>query len=87
MSDNNVPSEYKPISMWGYFGYELLFGIPVIGFIILLVFAFGGTGNINVKNFARSKFCYVILLFVIFVVLTAIGMATGAAQSIADMMS
>ena len=86
MSDNNVPSEYKPISMWGYFGYELLFGIPVIGFIILLVFAFGGSGNINVKNFARSKFCYVILLFVIFVVLTAIGMATGAAQSIADMM-
>ncbi|MBP3265847.1 MAG: hypothetical protein K6A37_09010 [Saccharofermentans sp.] len=87
MSDNNVPSEYKPISMWGYFGYELLFGIPVIGFIILLVFAFGGSGNINVKNFARSKFCYVILLFVIFVVLAAIGMATGAAQSIADMMS
>ena len=87
MSDNNVPSEYKPISMWGYFGYELLFGIPVIGFIILLVFAFGGSGNINVKNFARSKFCYVILLFVIFVVLTAIGMATGAAQSIADMIS
>lgn len=87
MSNNNVPSEYKPISMWGYFGYELLFGIPVIGFIILLVFAFGGSGNINVKNFARSKFCYVILLFVIFVVLAAIGMATGAAQSIADMMS
>ena len=87
MSDNNVPSECKPISMWGYFGYELLFGIPVIGFIILLVFAFGGSGNINVKNFARSKFCYVILLFVIFVVLAAIGMATGAAQSIADMMS
>ncbi len=54
MSDNNVPSEYKPISMWGYFGYELLFGIPVIGFIILLVFAFGGSGNINVKNFAYS---------------------------------
>ena len=87
MSDNNVPSEYKPISMWGYFGYELLFGIPVIGFIILLVFAFGGSGNINVKNFARSKFCYVILLFVIFVVLAAIGMATGAAESIAEMMS
>ena len=21
---NNVPEEYKPISMWGYFGYEIL---------------------------------------------------------------
>ncbi len=86
MSDNNVPSEYKPISMWGYFGYELLFGIPLIGFIILLVFAFGGAGNINVKNFARSKFCYLILWFVIMIVLVAIGAATGAVEAIADMM-
>ena len=86
MSDNNVPSEYKPISMWGYFGYEILFGIPLIGFIILLVFAFGGSGNINVKNFARSKFCYLILWFVIMIVLVAIGAATGAVEAIADMM-
>ena len=87
MSNNsNVPSEYKPIGMWGYFGYEILFGIPIIGFIILLVFAFGGTGNINLKNFARSKFCYLILWFVLVVVLVAIGMATGAAETIADMM-
>ena len=86
MSDNNVPSEYKPIGMGGYFGYELLFGIPLIGFIILLVFAFGGSGNINVKNFARSKFCYLILWFVIMIVLVAIGAATGAVEAIADMM-
>ena len=86
MSDNNVPSEYKPISMWGYFGYELLFGIPLIGLIIFLVFAFGGSGNINVKNFARSKFCYLILWFVIMIVLVAIGAATGAVEAIADMM-
>ena len=82
---NNVSSEYKPISMWGYFGYELLFAIPVIGFIILLVFAFGGSGNINVKNFARSKFCVFILWLVLMIVLFAISMATGAAETIADM--
>ena len=87
MSDyNNIPESYKPISMWGYFGYELLFSIPVIGFIILLVFAFGGSGNINVKNFARSKFCYLILWFVIMIVLVAVGAATGAVEAIADMM-
>ena len=87
MSDyNNIPESYKPISMWGYFGYEVLFSIPVIGFIILLVFAFGGSGNINVKNFARSKFCYLILWFVIMIVLVAIGAATGAVEAIADMM-
>ena len=47
---NNIPMEYQPISMWGYFGYEILFAIPCIGWILLLVFAFGGTRNINVRN-------------------------------------
>lgn len=69
MNDNyNVPSEYKPISMWGYFGYQLLFAIPCVGIIMLLVFALGGTSNINLKNFARSYFCW----FIISIVLTAI---------------
>lgn len=58
----DIPEEYKPISMWGYFGYELLFSIPCVGFIILLVFAFGGNKNINVRNFARSYFCYMIII-------------------------
>ena len=57
IADNNISPEYKPISMWGYFGYEILFAIPCIGFILLCVFAFGGTSNINLKNFARSYFC------------------------------
>lgn len=35
----NIPYEYKPISMWGYFGYQILFAIPCIGWILLLVFA------------------------------------------------
>ncbi len=67
----NIPSEYKPISMWGYFGYELLFSIPGIGIIFLIIFSLGGTRNINLRNFARSYFCFfiiVLFLLVIFVV-------------------
>ena len=73
----NIPEEYKPISMWGYFGYELLFSIPCIGFIILLVFAFGGNRNINVKNFARSYFCFIIIGLVLGVIVFLILMALG----------
>ena len=57
----NIPEEYKPISMWGYFGYQFLFAIPCVGFILLLVFSFGGTQNKNLKNFARSYFCWFIV--------------------------
>ena len=74
-----IPEEYKPISMWGYFGYELLFSIPCVGFIVLLVFAFGGNKNVNVKNFARSYFCYFIIVAVLTDILVAI-FGVGAAS-------
>ena len=61
----NIPDEYKPISMWGYFGYELLFVIPCVGWICLIVFALGGTSNVNLKNFARSYFCFLILAVIL----------------------
>ena len=75
----NIPEEYKPISMWGYFGYQLLFGIPCIGFIVLLVFAFGGTKNINLKNYARSYFCVLIIVAILVAILVAI-FGVGAAS-------
>ena len=69
----NIPEEYKPITMWGYFGYEILFSIPCVGLILLLVFAFGGTKNVNLRNFARSYFCFVILLVVLFAIFAMLG--------------
>lgn len=60
-----VDPRYTPISMWGYFGYEILFSIPVIGLIFLLIYSFGATSNINLRNFARSYFCFLIIVVVI----------------------
>lgn len=80
MDNHNIPEEYKPISMWGYFGYQLLFSIPCVGFIVLCVFALGETKNINLKNFARSYFCVIILALligiIIFVLATVFGIGT-----------
>lgn len=80
--DNNIPESYRPISAWGYFGYNLLFSIPILGFIMLIVFACGGTANINLRNYARSFFCTFALALIIaaivgiFVAVT--GVATGS---------
>ena len=68
----NIPDNYKPISMWGYFGYEILFSIPFIGIILLLVFSFGGTKNVNLKNFARSYFCFFLIELIITIVLAVL---------------
>jgi hypothetical protein len=72
--------DYTPISMWGYFGYEILFSIPCIGFIMLLVFSFGGTKNINLRNFARSYFCFLILAVILVLIFSAVigGSIAGA---------
>lgn len=70
---DNIPEEYRPISMWGYFGYQLLFSIPCVGFILLIIFSVGGTKNVNLRNFARSYFCFLIILVVLIVILAATG--------------
>lgn len=47
-------SKYAPISTWGYIGISLLACIPIVGFILLIVWAFGGCKKINKRNFARA---------------------------------
>ncbi|OLA77673.1 MAG: hypothetical protein BHW45_01840 [Roseburia sp. CAG:197_41_10] len=68
-----IPEEYRPISMWGYLGYQILFALPCVGLILLLVFSFGGTKNKNLKNFARSYFCVLIIAVVLVAIIMAVG--------------
>ena len=49
-----------PLSPWAYIGYMILFGLPIIGFIMMIVYACG-TGNVNRKNFAKA---YLILIII-----------------------
>lgn len=66
---DSLPAEYKPLGAWAYFGYNLLFAIPVVGFILLIVFACGGCQNRNLRSYARSFFCSLLLTAILFVVL------------------
>lgn len=63
MNDN----KYRPLSPWAYFGYQILFALPVIG-IILLIFYSLSDSNINRRNFARSYFCVYVLAIVIVII-------------------
>lgn len=66
-----IPDEYKPISPLGYLGYDLLFCIPFVGFIIVIIMAFAPS-NKNVKNFARSFILAFLLGLIVSIVLVAI---------------
>lgn len=64
---DNLPDKYRPLGAWGYFGYQILFSIPVVGFICLIIFALSDS-NINRRSFARSYFCVTIIAVIILVI-------------------
>lgn len=53
---SRLPYKYQPLGAWAYFGYHLLFCIPLVGFICMIIFALSDS-NVNRRNFARSFFC------------------------------
>ena len=68
----NGPERFRPLSPWAYFGYSLLFSIPVIGLVCLIVFALNDT-NINRRSFARSFFCALVIVLILAVVMGVLG--------------
>ena len=65
---SEIPEKYKPLSGWAYFGLQLLFAIPPVGWVFCFVFAVGGCRNINRRNFARSYFCWLLIVAVLAVI-------------------
>ena len=53
LNNETILTKYKPLSPWAYFGYNILFSIPIIGFILLIVFSFSND-NINRRNYANK---------------------------------
>ena len=72
-----LPPENEPLSAWGYFGYKLLFGIPIVGFILLIVFSCGASRNVNLKSFARSYWCDLLFGAIIALLIVIICLIVG----------
>lgn len=71
-----LPSRYRLIHPWGYVGYTILFSIPVIGFILLIVFSLNRE-KLNRMYFARSYFCFLLLGILMSIVLAVVVMSMG----------
>ena len=73
LTKEDLPPKFRPLSAWAYFGYGLLFSLPVAGLVLLIVFSCGNRRNINLRSFARSHFCTLILIAAIVLVLALTG--------------
>lgn len=85
ISEEDLPNKLMPMGAWSYFGHSLLFSIPVIGTILLIIFACGGTKNINKRNYARSYFCNLAIVGIIILIVVAVYIFTGV--SISDILN
>ena len=69
MSDNSVSSE--TVSLGDWIVTMILSGIPIVGLIMILVWAFGGGAKPSKKNYARAL-----------IIMALIGIVLGIISSI-----
>lgn len=72
-----LPQKYRPLTAWAYFGYTILYSIPLIGLIFLIIHALSAD-NINRRSFARSYFCVIVLVLIF----TLICVLTGSISAL-----
>ena len=75
--DASIPANRKPLGVGSYIGMFILLAIPVVGFILLLVWAFGRNTNLNRKNYARAVLIMGLIGLAIALLLVGVGVAVG----------
>lgn len=61
VTKEDLPAQLRVLSPWAYFGLQILYSIPIVGFIFLLIHTFSA-GNLNRRSFARSYWCALLIL-------------------------
>ena len=56
-----LPSQFRVLSPWAYFGLQILYSVPIVGFVFLLIHTFSD-GNLNRRSFARSYWCGLLIV-------------------------
>lgn len=78
---SRLPYKYRPLTMWSIMGWNILFGIPLLGFFLALVFSLIRE-NMNRRSLARY-WLFLKLLFVILVgAAVAVLYATGYMETV-----
>ena len=69
---------YQPVSPWGWIGRWLLLAIPVVGFVLSIVWACGGTKRKTVQNYCIALWIVVLVCAIILIAaFVAIWIITG----------
>jgi len=78
MQGGYVDSRDRVMTVGGWMGVFLLMMIPLVNFILVLVWAFGGDVNRNKQNFVRAYILLFIILTLVYILLMGLLLLTGA---------
>ena len=81
---SNIPEQYRPISPWSYFGHGILYAIPILGLIFLVIHSLSSVRNVNLRNYARSYFCGLVLVLVVLGIIIGVSAGAGVVQAVVD---
>ncbi len=74
------PVDASPLSTGQFFLMQFLFSLPLVGFILMLVWGLGGGTNLNRRNLSRSYLIWwliYILLYILLIVLIVVLVTAG----------
>jgi hypothetical protein len=66
---------YRPVSMQEWLVTGILMCIPIVNIVLLFVWAFGNNAPISKKNWAMATLLWFLIVFVIFLILSALGIS------------
>ena len=70
--------ERGPMGLAGYFGALCLFAIPVVGLVMMFIWAFGHDGNVQRRRLARAALLFTALVLVLVILAAVVLAAIGA---------
>lgn len=70
-------SPYAVLSSWSFVGTLLLMAIPLVGFILAIVWAASSTGNLNRRNLARANLLILGIVLALYIVVIIAVVAIG----------
>ncbi|GEM_PF-964344 len=60
-----LPPNFAPLTTWGFMWTLIVTAIPIVGFFVVLVWAFSDGINRNRRNYARACLWFFVIAFVI----------------------
>lgn len=79
IDDYTPKSQYDILSSWGFVGSFFLLSLPIVGFIIMIVWASGGVNSLTRRNLARAYLIMIglaVIFWIIFIVILGLNGTT-----------